>query len=206
MYRKNEIEKRQVLVRDIKRAVLLSTYMQHWGMPESRTISSKGNEKIEIYSFPPMNKSSLHRFATIGVSEAKQADGMSAYYDFMMVLPRLLGDSSEEEVVSFMMDAVAYSLNQRESLQEGMTIPETSLAPKNWKPKALLIDTPRAESEELSEYHIGGKIITLYWLVPIHKDEYELILNQGIDSFDYLCEQSELSLAEINRKSFVEKG
>ena len=46
-----------------------------------------------------------------------------------MVLPRLLGDSSEEEVVSFMMDAVAYSLNQRESLQEGMTIPETSLAP-----------------------------------------------------------------------------
>ena len=191
------------LIQDIRRTILLSQYMRYWGMPEFRTISRKGDKEIEIYSFPPFKNSEIHRFATVGVSDLHYLDNKTVNHEFMMVLPRDLGDSSVEEVTFFMMDIVAYSVTENPNFQEGTTIPETLLAPKQWKPRAILVDTPRAEPKELSECHIGSQTVNLYWLVPIYKDEYELIMKKGLEDFDKLCDQADLSLADINRSSFA---
>jgi hypothetical protein len=168
----NNITQRKEFVKDIRRSVILSKYIYYWGLPEYRSTSKRGNETIEIYSFPPVCGTEIHRFGTVGVSSSARINGDLLDYEFMLALPKLLGNATEQEVFEFMMDIVSYSLDLNTSFQEGITIPETPLAPKEWKTRAILVDTPRAEAEDLENFMIGNQKVSLYWLVPIYGEEF----------------------------------
>jgi Suppressor of fused protein (SUFU) len=205
-YIKEDLKDERKLVQDIQRTIILFKYIKYWGMPDFRIISRKDEDEIEIYSFPPINNSGIHRFATIGVSEIYNLEQNLTNindYEFVMILPRCLGGASDIEVMSFMMDIVAYFRELKIPLNEGTIIPETPLAPQTWKPRAILIDTPRGEAEELENHQVGSHVINLYWLVPVYKNEYDLIKERGLNEFDHLCEQSDLSPADVNRSSFI---
>jgi hypothetical protein len=199
-------EKGQV-ERDIKRSIILSKYIQYWGIPEYRTIANKEKDKfsIEIYYFPPAHDEDIVcRLATVGISDSiLKNTGKKVSYELMMILPPDLGNAKPDEVVSYFLSIIVSSLNLNEEIRESFIFPETNISPKEWKTRALLIDTPRWESEELDRFQIGMQSINLYLIIPIHTNEYNLIKTNGIEAFDILCEAAELSVIGISRDSFV---
>ena len=194
------------LVFDIRRTLILGVYLRHWGMPEYRWITRREDHAIEVYSFPPRNEEVVHRFATVGVSAVNRENGEPANYELCMILPDELGGASAEEVVSVILDVAVHSYREDVRGEVGATIPETPLMPANWQPKALLFDELRGEPEELSHVSVGDQCIEVLWLVPIYADDRELIKNDGIEAFDLLDAQSEWSVADPKRPSFVSKA
>jgi hypothetical protein len=120
-----------------------------------------------------------------------------------MCLPKDLAGASIDEVISFILDVAVHSLRRDVNFEIGATISETSLMPQSWAPRALILDEPRGEPEELEYFHIGHQHVNLIWLVPIYKAEYELIAREGVDAFYRLEEQSDWSLADPNRPSVI---
>ena len=194
----------QQLVYDIRRTIILGGYMRHWGMPDTRTISRRGDESVEIYSFPPKFGGKVHRIATVGLSSQVRESGEVASYELCMVLPEGLGGATKDQVTSFIMDVAAYSLRRDVRFEIGRMIPETPLMPTSWLPRALLLDEPRGEPEEIASFQVGSQRVALIWLVPIHTDEYELIARAGLEAFDELDGRSEWSLTDPKRPSFVQ--
>ena len=192
------------LVFDIRRTLLLGVYMHHWGMPEYRWISRRESHTIEVYSFPLRQDEVVHRFATVGVSAVNREDGKPANYELCMILPNDLGGASADEVVSLILDVAVHSYRKDVRCSVGATISETPLMPAKWNPKALLFDELRGEPEELSHVLVGAQSVEVLWLVPIYGDEQELIASEGIDAFDRLDAQTDWSVADPRRPSFVQ--
>jgi len=67
----------------------------------------------------------------------------------------------------------------------------------------LLIDDPRGEPEDVGTFHVGQQVISLLWLVPIYGAEVEFIRKHGVEAFDALCAEAELSLVDVSRRSFA---
>ena len=194
------------LVFDIRRTLILGVYMRYWGMPEYRWISRHESHAIEVYSFPPGKDELVHRFATVGASAVNREDGKPANYELCMILPDELGGASADEVVSLMLDVAVHSYRKDVRCSVGATISETPLMPAKWLPKALLFDALRGEPEELSHISVGAQCIEVLWLVPIYGDEQELIASEGIDAFDLLDAQTDWSVVDPRRPSFVSRA
>jgi hypothetical protein len=199
MSRKEEKE----FLLDIRRTIILGAYIYHWRLPDQRTISRRGGEVIEVYSFAPQADEKVHRFATVGISGIARQDKTPILHELFMCLPKGLAGASIDEVISFILDVAVYSLGRDTNFEIGATIPETPLMPQSWAPRAIILDEPRGESEELEYFHVGSQHINLIWLVPIYKAEYELIAREGLDAFYHLEEQSDWSLADPDRPSLT---
>ena len=191
-----------LLAADIRRAIILGVYIRRWGLPEERIVSRRGPDAVEVYSFPPGGQK-VHRFATVGVSGVSCDDGRPASWELYMVVPAGLAGTSVQEVASFMLDVMAYSLRRDVAFRVGQTIPETPLMPRAWKPRALLLDELRGEPEDMSSFHVGIQHVKLVWLVPIHEDERRLIGERGLEEFDRLDQDSDWSLADPSRPSVL---
>lgn len=188
---------------DIRRTIILGAYIDQWGMPDQRVISSKGDDSIEIYSFPPRTNEKVWRVASVNMSGIARTTGEFNPFELFMTLPQDLGGSTFQSVAEFLMDIFAYSINKNINLYPEQTIPETHLMPQPLKPKAVLFDEPRGEPENICEFQIGIHNVKLLWVVPIYEEERRLILKEGINAFDELDEVSDFSLADTNRPSFV---
>jgi hypothetical protein len=201
---KTHTEKQTELRFDIKRSVILNSYVEQWGMPLYRNITTRksDNSRIEVYSFPD-EPNGLYRFATIGVSECKTSMGTDANWEVLYCLPLDLGGADIDEVINYLLDIVAYSLNDVNFFGEGVTIPASPLAPKKWSTSASLIDEPRGEPESLSHFCIGKQRVELLWIVPVLESERLFIKDKGIEAFDNLVSQSNASLINVNRSSIA---
>lgn len=196
----------KALTFDIRRTIMLSAYMKYWGSPEYRQTITRESERVELYSFPGPESSKITRFSTVGLS-SDQAEGSRKKnhtdVELLMVLPKDVASEQERQISNYLFDIVAYVLNQfEENPMVGTTIPETPLAPLGW-PKAILFDEPRGEPEELGFFHVGSQHVDLLWLVPIYGSEYQLIKKNGLERFDRLVDESNISLVDIGRPSLV---
>jgi hypothetical protein len=200
------------LDRDIRRAIILSNYIKSWGIPEYRTkqkITLNKEEDscfVEVYTFPPLpDQNTVYRIATIGISDNfyQKSKDDTANYELMMALPANLGNASLDDILSYFVTIVTSTLASKNNIKEGFTLVEGTSAPKEWKLKSILLDTPVAESEELECFNIGLQSVNLYIALPIYKDECNLIRTNGIETFDNLCEASELSAIDLSRDSFL---
>lgn len=188
---------------DVRRAVLLGAYIRSWGMPDSRVEGRRGHEKVEVYSFPPRGGARVHRFATVGVSALFREGGGGTGYELFVVLPESLTGMSVDAVSHVIMDVMAYSLRQAVVFSVGSTIPEVRTFPPHWLTRALLVDEPRGEAEELSRTHLGTEHVRLLWLVPLHQREESLVRLEGVEAFDERFDASDWSLADPMRGSVV---
>lgn len=186
---------------DLRRTLLLGAYMRAWGMPLERNVSRKGEQAVEVYAFPALGDSKVNRYATVGLSGLAREDGQPVDFELLLAVLADNGGATAGDVTSFLMDVVAYALRREVRLHEGSTVPESPLAPKAWAARALLIDEPRAEPEELAEIAVGPQRVKLWWLVPIHGAEQALIVSKGLAAFDAAQEASEWSLADPGRPS-----
>ncbi len=194
---------------DIKRSIILAEYIKCWGMPESRNLMpaskeaddslSHKNMPVELYVFPGEDMDQVTRVATIGLSSCKFGGDKSCNSELLMVLPFDVADDQLEEVSQYIFELSNYIVNtlgrnvKTEDLKE-----ESDNVPEGW-PKALLFDDPRGEPNELNQFYIGLQHVTLSWVVPIFASEYELIMNNGIESFDSAVNNAEVSLVEVRR-------
>lgn len=69
---------------DIRRTIILSKYMNNWGMPEYRNVTNKGTHCVELYSFP---EELFTRFATVGLSSGILPNSDKCNSEIVMVLP-----------------------------------------------------------------------------------------------------------------------
>ncbi len=208
----NEIlSKEWHLDRDIRRTIILYSYINNWGVPVYRTnekiIIKKQEESylIEVYIFPPSpDKNNVFRFATIGISDNFYSNKNNApCYELMMALPGNLGGEDLDDVLSYFLVVITSTLAYKHDIKEGFTLIETVSEPIKWKQNSILIDIPASESEELEHFQIGSQAVNLYIALPIYQDECNLIRSDGIEAFDDLCEASELSVIDLSRDSFL---
>jgi hypothetical protein len=187
---------------DVRRSINLGAYIRHWGMPEYRRVATRKTNRIEVYSFPNNANALVYRFATVGISGIRKESGR-INKELMLALPPDLGGATDDEVFNFMLDVSAYVVDELDMTQPPMITPETLLAPKKWRTRALLFDQARSEPEELSELAVGPDTVEVLWVIPIYNSEYELIKNSGVEAFDVLADQAGLSPADINRDPWV---
>lgn len=191
---------------DIRRSIVLSKYMKHWGMPEFRQVITKENVRVELYTFPGQEDEDVTRFSTIGLSSQPIEDNSGecdCAVELLMLLPKCVVYEQEAQIKSYLFDVAAYLINTLGRTPDvGTTIPESPLAPDNW-PKALLFDEPRGEPEELSCFQVGRQHINLLWLIPIYGSEYKIIRERGLDEFDKIEQQRDVSLVDIRREPVI---
>lgn len=187
---------------DLRRTIILGAYIKAWGLPEYRTFTTRGEHRVEVYCFPPAG-GVIGRYATVGVSDFKRAGGTPINWEFLMVVPYDDAHATNDEVSSFILDFMAHTLDEAIQLEIGSAMDESLLAPKSWKARGLLVDQPRGEPEFLEHIHFASHCIELFWLVPIHKAEYESIIQYGLEKFDAADQTSEWSLADPTRESFI---
>ncbi|MCG8522529.1 MAG: suppressor of fused domain protein [Pseudomonadales bacterium] len=185
---------------DIRRTIILGSYMDHWGMPNVRKVMAKDSKRVELYSFPPSSKANnVHRFATVGLSSCTFADGRSCDAEIFLTVPEVVAQDQFDEITNYLFDVLAYVIEKLgRSPRSEDTVPVTQLAPKGW-PKALLFDDPRGEPESLEVFHVGAQHVNLLWLIPIFGSEYSLIKQNGIEAFDREADKMEFSVVEVRR-------
>ena len=193
-----------LFTQDVMRAVLLAAYMRQWGMPSRRTRAyhPKDDHLIDVYVFTESAAMPVHRFVTACASWFSDQPA-SEGKELMLALPDGLGGATEDEVCRFVLDVAAYLRARRRGEEPPMTVPETPLAPRAWKARALLIDEVRGESEELASIAIGAVEVELLWVVPIFASEYAFIKAEGFEAFDEKAQDAELSLVDVDRSAFV---
>ncbi|WP_339831425.1 suppressor of fused domain protein [Paenibacillus sp. FSL R7-0272] len=186
---------------DIRRTFLLGTYMNEWGMPESRIVLSKTerNVHVEIYYFPATSQSEISRFVTVGLSQAARPSGEQVSAEWMLALPSDLGGVSVERVNTYLADIITHHIENAPDSDIPRVMKSSTLAPTEWNATALLIDELRGESEALELIHIGQETVPLLWVIPITPDEADLILEQGIEEFDTHVDSSDYSIIDPQR-------
>ena len=184
---------------DIRRTIILGKYIEEWGFPEDRKVISKeGNAPIEIYLF---SDNKLVRFVTIGLSAQLPKD--SYQFEIMFASGYDMAGSSLGNLMDYVLDIAAFAVQHPQMFQVSKTLPRSPLAPKPWKMNCILVDAARGEPEHFENIVVLGGSVKVLWLIPLHGDEYDLIKKQGVEAFDSLCEEQELSVIDLNRKSFV---
>ena len=188
---------------DIRRTIILGAYMDHWGMPNTRNLLTRGSRRVEVYSFPSAPNDNFHRFATVGLSSCVFEDGRSCDAELLLALPDAVATEQPDSITNYLFGITAYVLESlKRSPKSEDVVPESQLAPEGW-PKAILFDEPRGESESLELFHVGAQHVNLLWLVPIFGSEYSLIKREGMAAFDRAAENLEFSLVEVRRSPCV---
>lgn len=195
---------------DIKRSIILAEYIKCWGVPEARNTMTlknalKKEATLEVYVFPGEDMDQVSRIVTIGLSSSKFSNGKSCNSELLMVLPYDIVDDEVGSISDYIFDISKHLINSLErNLSAEEIFPEQALerVPESW-PGALLFDEPRGEPNEINNFYIGMQHVKLSWVIPIFDSEYELIKNNGIDSFDAAINDAEVSLVEVRRDACI---
>jgi len=186
---------------DIRRSLLLSNFIAEWGYPRDRKVISRdGAAPIEIYLF--IDKK-IVRFVTIGLSA--QSSESSYQFEILFASGHDMAGSSLGYAMDYILDIAAHAVENPSKFKAPSLLPPSPMAPKPWRMNSMLIDTARGEPEHFDNIPILDGNVKLLWLIPLYKKEFDFISKEGIEAFDALCAQQELSVLDLNRESFASK-
>jgi len=184
---------------DIRRSIILAKYIVYWGQPQIRQSFGFDDGRVEVYFFPAKGNGKVSRLATIGCSGAVRES--ITRYELFCALPADLGEASFEDTARFMIDLEDRFRTAEFKPRVGTVVDALRFKPSSWKMTAALLDEPTGEPEELSVSHVAHQHVNLYWIVPVHGDEAQLIRSRGLEEFDRRQSRAELSLLDVRRPS-----
>lgn len=191
---------------DIRRSIILGSYIRHWGAPQKRSVFTIFDQlfSVEIYAFSCEGNFDICRFATFGMSSQK-FNGKFDYfnYELLFVFSYDFCGSSYEGVLDYIRDMILHCVENGTQLKSGSTFGVSPRAPAQWKQKALLVDEPRGEAEELDVFPIGERLVSLLWVIPIYESEADFIKKHGIERFDDIVNKKEVGITDMDRERFV---
>lgn len=188
---------------DIVRTETLGLYMKHWGMPKTRAVTTRKQDRLEAYMFPAKS-GTVARVATVGLSRHHNAVSNELISrELLLVLPADLGGATETEVQNLLLDVAAHCATEGSIPNPGAVIEELMRAPVNWRARGMLFDSPRGEPEELEHFHVGAQHVRLIWACPIYREEADLISSGGLDAFDAAESRSDVSIIDPCRSSYL---
>lgn len=190
---------------DIYRSIILSSYINEWGQPSNRTVFKKLNEtSIEVYVFPPKDKNLVTRIVTIGVGLVSHNKKQMHNFEYLFTFPNSFVETHENELIEYLVD-ISLHLLKSEAESDIRVISNISIAPDYLSQKSILVDEARGESESLSDIYIAENFnnVSLKWVIPIYENEANFILKNGIEEFDKLDSETEISLVDIHRASLI---
>ncbi len=79
---------------DIRRTIILSSYIKHWGMPEFRRIMSKDGDAVELYTFPG---DLIQRYATVGLSSCNISNSTQCNTELFLAVPKHIVEEQSEK-------------------------------------------------------------------------------------------------------------
>lgn len=188
---------------DIRRSIILSRYLEHWGLPESRKVIEHKEARIELYFFPGEDMDQVSRLASIGFSSCRFDSDLRCNSELLLVIPFDVSLNQTEAINIYLANIIGHLLDTRSSnIRAQDLIPASNFAPADW-PKAVLLDEPSGEPDILRSFYIGTQQVHLSWLIPISESEYQLIKTQGIASFDDAVEAQGLQLLDPRREPCI---
>lgn len=181
---------------DVRRSIILGTYLQHWGMCSYRIVAQVRQRRVETYLFP-QSEQRVARLATMGLS-GQNADENTPGCELLLVLPQDLAGATFELACAVLLDFAVRAMDERWVLRDGAAFSLSSVTP--WGQAAvLLLDAP----EDVTPLHVGAQHVDVLWVVPVFEDEQHWIAEHGVESFLERDEASEWSLADPLRPSVL---
>ncbi len=181
---------------------LFARYESVWGeLGEILHYQHETLRRREFWTLTFRPPGQVARIATYGLGSVVTDESMLLACELMLaVAEQDLDEIGHRRVADFLADIAVTCINRPFRPTEGSTM-LTSIAP--WAPQCVLFDTPLGEPEHLEAFHADGLDLELFVVVPIHEEEMSLIRANGLEAFDALRQQSEFSLADVRRPSFV---
>lgn len=185
------------------RRELLGIYRESWGEARDDVLEVRhgdGRQSFHVATYE--TGGTFARVATVGLGTTLAEDGLLLAVELVMALDRAeLHELGPECVELFLGNIGSHLLQHSIRPVAGSTIPETSIAP--WSPDAVLFDAPRGEPEHLERFVADGVPRRLLWTIPVYREEARLVALHGIESFDALVGEHDVSLADVRRPSLA---
>ncbi|MBF9265041.1 suppressor of fused domain protein [Paracidovorax cattleyae] len=187
---------------DVRRSIILASYINSWSMPEYRLVMEDGgkNIRIEVYYFPALDEDSPARFATVGLSNTKRKSSGELFgVEWMLALQKDMGGESVDRIYNYLCDLMAHHIENIDGSKIPRVMGESDLAPQGWSTKAFLLDELRGESEGLEHIKIGSQEVRVLWALPITGKEADLVVKSGVEVFDEYMENIDYSIIDTLR-------
>ena len=188
---------------DTVRTLLLYPMMRHWGIPESRRIlTNDRGSRVEVIRIPSKKKNHIVRYVTIGLCRSVRRNGDIGAHELLFVTIEKEDDLDlRKATFEWLLSISSYYIETNIIKELPDFIKPSSISP--WRPNAVLFDEPRGEPEELENFILGKRVVSLVWVIPIYEAENKLILEDGIDKFDRLCDKQRIDLINPRRCSVI---
>jgi hypothetical protein len=182
---------------------LLEIYRESWGEPREEVLQVSSEDGGQsFYVAIHETDGPFARVATVGLGTILAEDGLLMAVELVMALDRAeLHELDPERVELFLSNIGSHLLHHSIRPLAGSTIPATSIAP--WGPDAVLFDTPRGEPEHLERFEADGVPRRLLWAIPVYREEARLVAQHGIEAFDALVSEHDVSLADVRRPNLL---
>jgi hypothetical protein len=150
-------------------------------------------DDFTVLAYSPSNIRPFWTYATCGMSQAKDEHPVEA----IMFAPY-----SAPGVVELL-----YAVAHFHRSSPGLKLGDTVNFGRPWMgPSACtfgLVSRPTLDGPHLGEGRLGGRSLTVYWLLPVTPAEVELLKAQGLPALEAAFEQAHLQFARPSRDSTV---
>lgn len=188
---------------NIRRSLILSSYIKEWGYPKTAHICTWNNCDIEIYFFPPKDPNHVCRIATIGASKLINNNNEKLLFEYLVVLPPDFSGITEKRIESLIMNLIIHSTKLNWLLKVNEVIEVKNIFPDCWRMSYIWRNEPWAEDESVQSWDFYGQKIDLIWVVPIYETEKKYISEKGRDAFEDECDMAGCNLFDPSREPVV---
>jgi hypothetical protein len=181
------------IARDVRRAFIVTAFVNAWGLPSSHSFlaSPDGKKIAEAFSF---SSRGILRTVSVGISLSGEPERS---VELILVTRAPSCELSCPEKEGLIYD-LAVELMSPEYSHEVPGLENVERL-KAWGFEAVLLDEARGEPDTVSRIHVPNGSVDLIWVVPLLKNEVEIIRHDGMRQWDLLVETGEIDVTDLGR-------
>jgi hypothetical protein len=175
-----------------------SHYYENWQRESNIYYWDKGpTEKLphdfRILEFPPTSKRGMWTYATCGMSQNDDNEGVELH----------IFSSNQDSGLIELLAAVAFYHRNTENLNLNHTVNFGKSWQGNSKCTHGLISLPYLDGPQLEDMIFEDKTVKFYWLIPITRDELEFKKANGIEALEAQFDNTNFNYLDADRQSII---